>query len=145
MTPMRTSHICTPHHFLPIVTCSDCPAQHPTCGCVALLGTNSVLFICDEPTTLAPEHLLLPSEIYVISSFMVQPTSTLPLRRRNIVLDFVIYVHFTKLHCATSAPKHVSRFRIHSTGRRQTRQGLTNSNQYHNHSFANHTWIGFCR
>ena len=35
MTPLRTSHICTPHHFLPIDTCSDCPAQHPTCGCIA--------------------------------------------------------------------------------------------------------------
>ena len=91
MTPMRTSHICTPHHFLPIDTCSDCPAQHPTCMCIA-----NVLCLAQTAcfSSLMSDHLGAGTSS---SSF------------RNL-RDFLIPGPID-IHIATPAPEHSSRFR----------------------------------
>ena len=109
-THAHITYICTAHHFLPIDTWSDCTAQHPTCGCIAsvLCLAHSACFssLMIQPTTLAPEHLLLRFVIYMISSLMVQPKFTFPLQRRKSNLLFLCSTTYSTWDRAN--PSHVN-------------------------------------
>ena len=95
MTPMRTSHICTPHHFLPIDTCSA-SRNTPTCGCIAnvlcLAQTACFSSLTIKLFTLAPEHLLLRF-VCVISSLICPPLS-LPCMclHSSLCASYVLYM-----------------------------------------------------
>ena len=98
MPPMRTSHICTHHHFLPINTCSDCPAQHPTCGCIAsapcLAQAACFSSLMIQPTDNAgrtSSHRF----VRVISSLLC-PRLSLPCMclHRSLCASYVFYMTF---------------------------------------------------
>ena len=87
-----------PHHCLPRETWCNCPVQHPTCECTAsvrCLAHRACVSSCViHPTTLAREHLLLYFVINMMS-LLVRRQCTVPLQRRNFVLDVINDVHST--------------------------------------------------